>query len=376
MEQIWMEFVESLPPAQRLRLVREMGLSIPGFRKEAKVIPEPKVLQVLKDAPARGRGKPFIQWFSGRHSELMGEIASKPEEELVELRAKWLEDYPTSIVEIALLLSGDKGRGLYEQWDEFFQESAEAQTKTIESEPSNASNSKMQSLEKRLTQLEERLSELEDENRSLRQQNKKLKHQESRLKSQVAKMGKDNEERLAKERERTVEWQQRYEERVNELKEKEAAAERVTHLLHSAQKDAAEQAKLLTEAQKGLASARSSAAEMRKTLRIYQAAMGTGEVVATRGEIKVLVIGEAFQKLNLSFGGKRFAVEGIEAGQDEAELAQICQEYDRIVMLSLCHHRTRVQIYRICGMKLKEIPSILCLREALMLEEDLHREHA
>ena len=70
----WVDYLESIDREQRLRLINEFGLSIQGFRKGAKNIPDPLVLQVLKDIPRRYK-KRFRNWFESEYGQLLRETA-------------------------------------------------------------------------------------------------------------------------------------------------------------------------------------------------------------------------------------------------------------------------------------------------------------
>ena len=363
----WVDYLESIDREQRLRLINEFGLSIQGFRKGAKNIPDPLVLQVLKDIPQRYK-KRFRNWFESEYGQLLRETAECPVDQVGESGRGWLEKYPTSIIKLALLVSGRKDTdAALQRLESAIQDNGQQTTGQADSE----TEKKIHSLEERLSQLEQRLHELETENKNLQAQNKKLQSERMSLQNKITRNQKEYQDKLDKERERSVAWQQKYEERVAEIKHKDEELDQVVRLLQDTEQQLTAKSRRIDELEKDLQSNVGKLEEQRRLLDVYKALNQTSENVEDKNIPTVLVVGVEFPRVQMKIGETTYVLEGIADYQKESDLAELCKDYERIVMLSLCHHRVRIQLNRLCGTRLREIPSIYQLRDALVNERGL-----
>lgn len=363
----WVEYLESIDREQRLRLLNEFSVSVRGFRKGTKNIPDPLVLQVLKDIPRRCKKK-FRNWFESEYGQLLHEVSDCPVDQIGDMGRSWLEQYPINIVKLAFLVSGRKDTtDAVERFESVIQDNGQQTTGQANSETQR----KIHSLEERLSLLEQRLHELETENKSLQSQNKKLHNESIHMQNKINKKQKEHEEKLNKERERAVTWQQKYEERVAEIKQKDDETDRVVRLLRETEQDLIAKSRRIDELEKDLQSSVSEAEELRRVLYVYQVLNQTSENIEGKKASSVLVVGVDLPRVQVKIDGATYVLEGIVDCQKERELAERCKAHERIVMLSLCNHRLRIQLNRLCGTKLREVPSIYQLRDALVDERGL-----
>lgn len=363
----WKTFVAKLSNDERRALLADMGLTVRGFRRNAKTIPPQKVQATLEAAPGARKGSPFFEWFRTRFSGLVNDVESLSDDELGEKQDEILDSYPPEIVTIALAIIRPS---LLESWESAIEDKAISLEASQIMERSDRLEGEVADLRGRL---DERTGELElskKEVQALTNENRKLQRRVQDLMDQLAHAKREAEREITRREAETTAARRQIQEKQQQVHDLTAQLERQSRALKGAQTEGAGLRLQINELSAKIEQYRQSRLENEGLFRLYRSLSGHREDDADGASMRILIIGEAFPSQTFDLFGRVVRFETISPPDEIGpEFVDMCKEYDRVMLLSSCPHKVRLGVYQQLGPIVTEIASLSEVRSEIIIEE-------
>ena len=331
-ETYWERFIEQLPDDKCVALVQRMGLPVPGFRKGARNIPAPTARKLLRDAPARREGEPFLKWFRKDFGSLLSDLEHVSDGDPEKIIEQYIQKYPPGILPVALAMIRPD---LLERWKPLLEDKTARQGELTNKERIETLQRQISALSNRLMLRERELDEARRREKGLEQEKRKLEQRLEELSAQFAKL----EREAAAER--------------TKLHSELSLANAEIQTLRATQEQLQQQKELLIDR---VARYRDARRQDEVLLQLYRSL--TRYLPETTDDVdqSILVIGETFPAQYVRVSGKRVRIEAVAAPTEvDEEFISLCGTFDNVVMLSSCPHKVRLRLYRQLGGHVTEI---------------------
>ncbi|MBO8142012.1 MAG: hypothetical protein H0Z37_07530 [Firmicutes bacterium] len=354
----WRDFIDSLSEDGRRKLLTDMGLAVPGFRRGAK-IPDKKVRSTLEAEPGQHNGKRFMKWFRKRFSSLVLVLENDSGDAVEKKLPSLVEDTPPAIVRMALAMFRPE---LFPSLESTLNEHEERLR-------AKATDTALHDLSRQVSELKEELEELRRqldaarrENGILTGENRKLQRQNHELQKRLDKVQVDAEQKIGQ-------WKEKFDKLQQLVWNKEKEIHLCKTKLEQVLLDINNRDKAINELQRRINGYKRALAERQHLTRLYGSMAKRRDPGDAPPDMQVLVLGAGFPTEAFEVNGKLVHIEGIEVpGEVDRELIQRCAAYNRVFLLSSCPYAFRLSVYGQLG-GVTEIPSLAQVRNELGLEE-------
>lgn len=354
-ETYWKELVDSLSESERRQLLNELRIPVPGFRQQAK-IPDPPVRAALENAPLLKKGRPFITWFRLRHTELVEALETDSDDELVQKRSDWIDQYPSVAICLALSLFRPD---LLPEWEPIVREGNPQSEEDLKAVADRLLE-RSEELATRVAELEKTLNEEQRDKQKLQGENRRLERQVRDLQQRLNREQTGFERKLAGLQEEIQKLRKLHQETVLD-------AHKTKEELHQTLERNREHTTLIGDLQKRIERYKVARYENDNLLRLY-GSMADVVDTQTTPDLRALVLGTSFTTQAFLINDRIVHIQGLEATETLTDsLIELCAGYDQVFLLSSCPYSFRMDVYQVIG-KVIEIPSLNQIRHEFELE--------
>lgn len=382
-QDLWKQYVDSLSDTERWKLFRHMRLSADGFRPGARKIPPQRVYTQLLAVPATRGAEFFIDWFRATFGQRWDRFQNGSAEELRPRLYEFLQDHPPLILKLALALVRPDLVDLWDDQIEFLAQRDEAFSKRIDELAAELREAKQQALQLErqrqtaLKALEKQEAELERAERSAAEWKQRAEEARQAAEQRRAALEAELEELRRIHREQAAAAQE-LETRLQEL-ERAREQDAATIGILQEQVEAYRRRRLETESlyqlYRGLSGfvAPETPVPFATAGEPFAYAVADGNQEPGDAHLRLLVVGDAFPPQMFRFRGELVRIEAVHPPEElEGPFLQRCAGYDRVVLLSSCHHRVRLRLYQALGGNLLEVSSLSQLTPELLFGAEVH----
>lgn len=373
-ESLWEQFIDELPDHQCNDVVESVGIPVPGFRRGAKNIPPSKARMALKSAPARRRGKPFLDWFQNKFEDLVSDLDILSADELEGRREQYVDKYPARLVAVAVAMRRPE---LLESWQPWLDEQVEKQSEQIAQKMLEALTKQVEALTERLAARDKELEEAKRREKALESEQRKLTRRADelivRLEKAEYELRNADEKRKAAVQAIQMERNEaiaKYEEMVGQFSSWEAELEQREADVRELRNQGKVLQDRIEQYEERIARYRESRLQAESLFLLYRSLSGhlsdAPEDVARR----VLVVGDSFPEQHFRVSDLVLRVTGVSSPEQvDGEFVDLCKTFDQVIVLSACPHRVRMGLYQHLGSGVTEIGGLSQFASAIVGEE-------